>query len=201
MADDSQLRPGAAAPVGGPGDSNPGPGPGGGKGRRQRAPGAYLRLPIWQRFALAGLIAVVLLVAMVIFVDNNNTNSNPSLNESAEVRANREAEILVKQDQAPRTVRLGRGVAPAAALERVLHAWMAAQISHGAIDGPLKAAKCTARGASTGGRRPFFCAIVAGNVTYPFVGVVDTSARRITYCKRDPPPTPSDNVPVSARCV
>ena len=80
---------------------------------------------------------------MVIFVDNNNTNSNPSLNESAEVRANREAEILVKQDQAPRTVRLGRGVAPAAALERVLHAWMASQISHGAIDGPLKAAKCS----------------------------------------------------------
>ena len=201
MADDSQLRPGAAQPAGGSGASDPGTGPGGGKARRQRAPGAYLRLPIWQRFALAGLIAVVLLVAMVIFVDNNNTNSNPSLNESAEVRANREAEILVSQDQAPHTVRLDRAIAPAAALEHVLHARMASQISRGVIDGPLKAAKCRAHGTSAGGRRPFSCTIVAGNVTYPFVGVVDRSARRITYCKRDPPPTPSDNVPVSARCL
>ena len=109
MADDPQLHPGAA--------------------RRERAPGAYLRLALWQRFALAGLIAVVLLVAMVIFIDHNNTNSNPSLNETAEVRANREAEILVRQDQAPHTVRLVSGLAPAAALERVLHARMASQIA------------------------------------------------------------------------
>jgi hypothetical protein len=181
MADDPQLHPGAA--------------------RRERAPGAYLRLALWQRFALAGLIAVVLLVAMVIFIDHNNTNSNPSLNETAEVRANREAEILVRQDQAPHTVRLVSGLAPAAALERVLHARMASQIARGVIDGPLKAAKCSAHGTPSRGRRPFSCAIVAGQVTYPFAGVVDASARRITYCKRDPPPTPSDNVPPSARCV
>ena len=81
MADDPQLHPGAA--------------------RRERAPGAYLRLALWQRFALAGLIAVVLLVAMVIFIDHNNTNSNPSLNETAEVRANREAEILVGRTRRP----------------------------------------------------------------------------------------------------
>jgi hypothetical protein len=31
--------------------------------------------------------------------------------------------------------------------------------------------------------------------------VVDTSARRITYCKRDPPPVPSQNVPLSPRCL
>ena len=37
-------------------------------------------------------------------------------------------------------------------------------------------------------------------MTYPFLGVVDPAARRITYCKRDPPPAPSDNVPVSSRC-
>jgi hypothetical protein len=181
MADDPQLHPGPA--------------------RRERAPGAYLRLALWQRFALVGLIAVVLLVAMVIFIDHNNTNSNPSLNETAEVRANREAEILVRQDQAPHTVRLVSGVAPVAALERVLHARMASQIARGVIDGPLKAAKCSAHGTASGGHRPFSCTIVAGQVTYPFVGVVDASARRITYCKRDPPPTPSDNVPLSARCV
>ena len=69
--------------------------------RRPRAPGAYLRLPVWQRFVLAGVIAVVLLVAMVIFVEHNNTNTNRSLNEAAEVKANRDAVILVRQDQAP----------------------------------------------------------------------------------------------------
>src|SRR5262249_23491430 len=92
--------------------STPGPAPAGTRdvsarsarrARPPRAPGAYLRLPLWQRFLLASMIAVVLLVAMVIYVDQNNTNSNPSLNEAAEVRANREAEILVRQDQAPHT--------------------------------------------------------------------------------------------------
>jgi hypothetical protein len=201
MSDDPQLRPGGAHPVGASGGADPRPAPSRGKVRRQRAPGAYLTLPLWQRFALAGVIAVVLLVAMVIFIDNNNTNSNPSLNEAGEVRANREAEILVKQDQAPHSIRLERGVAPAAALERALHARMAAQVADGVIDGPLRAAKCTATGAASGGRRPFSCTIVVGQVTYPFVGVVDVSARQVTYCKRDPPPAPSDNVPVSARCL
>jgi hypothetical protein len=197
MPDESQSTPGGAPPAVEP-DRR------GGRttaDRRPRAPGAYLRLPIWQRFALAGLIAAVLLVALVIFVEHNNTNTNPSLNEHAEVRANREAEILVTQDQAPHSVPIRRGAAPAQALERVLHARMAAQIHRGVIDGPLKTARCTPRGAPTGGRHPFSCTIEAGQVDYPYLGVVDASARRITYCKRDPPPTPSDNVPVSARCL
>ncbi len=168
--------------------------------RRPRAPGAYLRLPIWQRFALAGVIAVVLLVAMVIYVEHNNTNTNPSLNEASEVRANREAEILVKQDQAPRSVPLQVHLRPAAALEGAIHRRMAAQIASGVLGGSLKAARCRATGAPRDGRRAFSCTIVAGQVSYPFLGVVDTTRRQITYCKRDPPPAPSDNVPVSIRC-
>jgi hypothetical protein len=38
-------------------------------------------------------------------------------------------------------------------------------------------------------------------VSYPFLGVVDLRAKQITYCKRDPPPVPSENIPVSSRCV
>ncbi len=168
--------------------------------RPPRAPGAYLRLPIWQRFLLAGVIAVVLLVAMVIYVDHNNTNSNPSLNEAAEVRANREAETLVRQDQAPHTVILRAHVAPRAALEQAIHERMAAQVAAGAIDGPAKAARCSQSGATNGGRTAFTCAIFAGAVSYPYLGVVDSGRHRVTYCKRDPPPSPSDNVPVSPRC-
>jgi hypothetical protein len=197
MPDETDLTPTGAEPTRAPEQ----PGDTAGAGRRPRAPGAYLRLPLWQRFALAGGITAVLLIALVIFVEHNNTNSNPSLNEAAEVRANREAEILVAQDQAPHTVRLQRGAHAAASLEGALHARMASQIRAGVIDGPLKAAECVQRGAASGGRHAFSCTIEAGQVTYPFLGVVDTSTRRIAYCKRDPPPTPSDNVPVSSRCV
>jgi hypothetical protein len=38
-------------------------------------------------------------------------------------------------------------------------------------------------------------------VGYDFLGVVDPKARRLTYCKRDPPPAASDNVRVSRRCL
>lgn len=168
--------------------------------RPPRAPGAYLRLPVWQRFVLASVIAVALLVAMVIYVDRNNTDSNPSLNEASEVQANREAEVLVEQDQAPHTVQLTAHVAPAIALERTIHARLAAQIAAGAIDGPLKPARCRPTGPPSGGRHPLSCTVVAGEVTYPFLAVADLPAHSLTYCKRDPPPAPSDNVPVSARC-
>jgi hypothetical protein len=169
--------------------------------RRVRAPGAYLALPLWSRFVLAALVAVGLLVAMVLFVERNNTNANPSLNEASEVQANREAEVLVAQDQTPHVVRLAAGAAPAAALERAIHARMAAQVAGGAIAGPLKATRCQPRGPATAAGRPYSCTVLAGGVTYPFLGVVDTRARRVTYCKRDQPPVPSDNVPVSRRCL
>lgn len=174
--------------------------PPGRKPRPPRAPGAYLRLRLWQRFAISILVAVVLLAAMVAFVARHNTNSPTSTNDAAQVQANRDAEILIEQDQAPRSTRLSRGLAPAAALEQAIHAHLAGKIAAGAISGPLKRARCRASGPTAPGRRGFSCSVVAGSVAYPFLGVVDTAARRITFCKRDPPPVPSDNVPVSRRC-
>jgi hypothetical protein len=41
----------------------------------------------------------------------------------------------------------------------------------------------------------------AADVNYDFLGVVDVPAHRLTYCKRDEPPVPSMNIPVSRRCV
>jgi hypothetical protein len=177
-------------------DSQPGQRP-----RRPRAPGAYLALPLWARFAVTIVITLSLLAALVIYVSNNNTNSNPTLNEASEVRANREAEILVAEDQAPHTVRLAAGEEPAAAVEHVIRQRIASQIAAGAIDGPLQRTSCRPSGSRPGGRTAFSCEVVAGSVTYPFLGVVDTGVRSVTYCKRDPPPAPTDNVPLSRRCM
>ena len=171
------------------------------RGRRRRAPGAYLALPLWARFALTIVVTLGLLAAMVIYVSNNNTNSNPTLNEASEVRANREAEILVAEDQAPHTLRLAAGQKPATAVQRAIRHRISSQIAAGAIDGPLQRTSCRATSSRPGGRTAFSCAVVADSVTYPFLGVVDTGARTVTYCKRDPPPAPTDNVPVSRRCV
>jgi hypothetical protein len=159
-----------------------------------------LARPLWQRFALSLFVAAVLVVAMVLYVNGHNTNSPTSTNPAAAVQANRDAEILIAQDQAPRSAILARGQSPAAGLERSVHARMAGQVKAGSIDGALHPARCHAVGSRTASRRPFSCSIVAGGVTYPFLGVVDTARRRITYCKRDQPPVASDDIPVSARC-
>jgi hypothetical protein len=165
-----------------------------------RAPGAYLRIPLWQRFALAGLVTVAVLVALVVFVDNNNTDSPKSTNPASDVQANREAEILVAQDQAPHTARLPGGVTPAQAAARVVQANMRRRIARGELAGPLQRTSCRSGGRQTNSRRAFSCTAVAASVSYPFVGVIEQRERRITYCKRDPPPAPSDDVAVSPRC-
>jgi hypothetical protein len=168
--------------------------------RPSRAPGAYLPLPLWQRFALAGLIAVAALVAMIVYVSRHNTDSPASTDPNAAVQANREAEILVAQDQAPRVVRAGQGVAPLAAITAAVRADMRRRIATGSLGGPLQRLRCRPTGPARGQRGAFSCTVLAGSVTYPFLGVVDAATGRVTYCKRDPPPTPSDNVAVKARC-
>lgn len=169
--------------------------------RRQRAPGAYLNLALWQRFTLAFVVATALMVAMIVFVSQNNTNFNPSTNLAQSDRANRDSEILIAQDQAPRRARLPRGVAPAAGLAEAIHAQLAAQVRQGGISGPLTAAHCHAAGRVTGPRRAFACTGQSGGVVYPFAGVVEPNRRRITFCKRDPPPVASETVLLSPLCL
>jgi hypothetical protein len=137
---------------------------------------------------------------MVAFVNSHNTNSPPSTNPADAVQANREAEILVAQDQAPHVARLPRGLAPSVGVARVVHGHLAGQVASGSISGPVRTARCQATGAHTATKRAFSCRVESGDVTYPFLAVVDIGAGRATYCKRDPPPAPSDNVPVSRRC-
>jgi hypothetical protein len=169
--------------------------------RRTRAPGAYLALPLWGRYLLASAIAVVLLVLMIMFVSQHNTNSPTETNPAGERRANHEAELLTAQDQAPRTAVYPAGLSAQAGVDYVIHARMAERVSFGAISGPLERAACRATGIRIGSSVGFNCRILAGNVYYPFLASADTRTRRVTYCKHDPPPSPSDYVPVSSRCT
>jgi hypothetical protein len=150
---------------------------------------------------LATTVGLVLLVGMVIWVANHNTDSGPSnSNPTATVKLNEEARVLVEQDQVPRVAPLPRGLPLAAAVARVVHARVAASVSDGAISGPLKPARCRPTGARSGTMVGFSCTVTTGGVNYPFLAAADTAARRVTSCKRDPPPVPSENVPVSSRC-
>jgi hypothetical protein len=166
---------------------------------RTRAPGAYTNLPLGLRFALALLVAGVLLAVMIVWVRGHNTDSPPSTNPASQVRANREAGILIEQDQAPHTVRLPAGVSGSSAMASVVHARMARQVASGVISGPLRPARCRP-GGRAGTRTEFRCTIDSGSVNYLFTGVVDSARGRVTYCKRDLPPVPSENIPVSRRC-
>jgi hypothetical protein len=145
-------------------------------------------------------LAAVLAIALVVFVDNHNTDSLAPESPTAAVRANQEAEIVVAQDQAPRLARLTATTSGQAGFADVIRGDMSRRIASGQIGGPLRRVSCRGTGSSAG-RSGFSCAVTAGGFNYAFVGVLDNRARRVTYCKRDPPPVPSENVPVSRRCT
>lgn len=159
-----------------------------------------IRPPLWARWALSLGIGVLLLAGLVVFVHSNDDNGEATQNPAAVERANREAEIVVQQDQAPHTARLAGGAAPRAGIASAVRADMRAMIGQGVIEGPLGQTGCRRAGAR-GARVAFRCTAVAAGVKYPFLGVVDTSSRRVTYCKHDQPPVPRMNIPVSRRCT
>jgi hypothetical protein len=148
-------------------------------------------------FAVAG----ALLIALIRFVDANQQDSNQATeNAAGAAQQNEESAVLVAEDQAPHTVRVNAGTPPSTAIERAIHADMLYLIEHQVLDGPLGRTSCSETGRGIGSRVAFTCTVEAGNVSYPFLGVVDVTARQLTYCKRDPPPIPSENIPVSPRC-
>ena len=73
-------------------------------------------------------------------------------------------------------------------------------IDNAVIEGPLIRVTCTGTGTHAG-RPAFRCSAVADGISYPFFGVVNLRARRVTYCKRDAPPVPSLNIPLNRRCL
>src|ERR1700744_5931862 len=152
-----------------------------------------LRPPLWVRWVLALGVGLILLVALVLFVRHNSNNSEATQSPAAIARANREAEVVVAQDQAPHVVALKSGSNARGALTRAVRADMNTMVNNGIIDGPLSRLVCKQTGAH-GARLAFSCTAVAAGVNYPFLGVVDTRVHRVTYCKRDEPPVPSMNI-------
>lgn len=160
-----------------------------------------VRLPLWLRWVASIVVAIAAIVALVLFVDSNSGNGPANVKPAAAAQQNREAEILVSEDQAPHSVRIAAAAHPAAALAAAVRANMAQRIARGEIDGPITRTACTPTGDRSASRLSFTCRAVAGNVSYPFFGIVDLSVRRATYCKRDPPPIPSENIPISRKCL
>ena len=165
----------------------------------------FRKPPMWARMALALGVAAALIVALVVWV-HHATSDTPSeapvSNPKAVAEQNREASIVVGQDQQPHVVALAAGAAaaPEAAVRHAVTGYMSAQIGHGWIDGPLMRSSCERAGGSSA-RQVWHCTVVAANVNYPFDAVVEPVSRQLTYCKRDLPPVPSMNIPVSARCT
>jgi hypothetical protein len=155
---------------------------------------------MWAKWVLSLAVGAILLAALIIYVDNHNTDSPPSQNLASQTQANREAALVIERDQAARVVKLGHRVTPVTGLKRAIHGTMSGLINRGTIDGPLQRVRCTRHGGGTG-TLGYSCVATANDVNYDFLGVVNVPAHQLTYCKRDEPPVPSMNIPVSPRCV
>lgn len=169
--------------------------------RRRRGFGG---LPRWTQFAVTFGIAAIVIVAVVLYVHhvgNDSGQEAPITSPRAVKEENREANILVRQDQAPHVATIAAGTSPADGLRAAVLKYMRHQIDIGVISGPLTKAACMARSGSTSTRSALRCDVTAAQVTYPFYGVVATQSGQITYCKKDQAPIPSMNVPLAAKCL
>jgi hypothetical protein len=169
--------------------------------RRRRGFGA---LPRWTQFAITFGAAAIVIVAVVLYVHhagNDTSQEAPVTSQKAVKEENREANILVRQDQTPHVTTLATGQSAAAGLRSAVVAYMRHQITLGVISGPLSKTSCVTRGGSTSARTALRCSATAASVTYPFYGVVQAPSGQITYCKKDQAPVPGMNVPLSAKCV
>lgn len=158
--------------------------------------------PLWARWLLTILTFAVLTLAVVVFVhDHSEGTSAPTKSErEAEVEANREGNVVIEEDQAPHTARLGAGVATLTALERAISGDAHGRIQSGNLTGPFQSVHCEAKSVA-GANRAFRCTVYAAGVAYPYLAVLNAHTRQFTWCKLDPPPVSSaPEVPVSARC-
>jgi hypothetical protein len=155
---------------------------------------------LWMRWAISIAVGVAVIAALVVFVESNQSNSEATGSAKSLERENREAQIIVGADQVPHTVTLKSGQSVSAGLVAAVRADIRHRLTTGNIQGRVQKVGCRRAGAS-GGRVAYSCVAQVQNVKYPFVGVFTAKSKRITYCKRDVPPIPTENIPVSPRCT
>jgi hypothetical protein len=155
---------------------------------------------LWMRWAISITVGVAVIAALVVFVEHNNNNSEAKGSAKSLERENQEAQIIVGADQMPHTVKLRSGQSVPAEFVAAVRADIRHRLKTGNIQGRVQKIDCHRSGARSG-RIAYSCVAQVQNVKYPFVGVFTAQSKRITYCKRDLPPLPSENIPVSARCT
>ena len=154
---------------------------------------------LWMRWAVSITVSVVVIAALVVFVEHNNSNSDAKASTKALERENQEAQVIVGADQVPHTVTLKNGQSVQAGFVAAVRADVRHRLKTGNIQGRVQKIDCHRSGARAG-RVAYSCVAQVQNVKYPFVGAFTAKSKRITYCKRDLPPLPSENIPVSPSC-
>jgi len=170
----------------------------------RRAIDAMRSLPLAARWALTiAAYALAIVAAVIVVHDVNGRGSTSSRAEAqAVVEANREGRIAIAQDEAPHTAALRGGEPAPLALQAAIGQDVRARIAQHELTGPLQSIGCAGAGPARDARKPYDCTVHSAGLAYPFVAVLDERARRLTWCKVDPPPTPGAplEVPVSAAC-
>jgi hypothetical protein len=151
------------------------------------------------RWAISIVVGVLAIAALVVFVEHNNSNSNANGSAKALERENQEAQVIVGADQVPHTVTLKSGQSVPGGFVAAIRADVRHRVKTGNIQGRVQKIGCHRAGARRG-RVAYSCIAQVQNVNYPFVGTFTAKSKQITYCKRDLPPLPSENIPVSPRC-
>jgi hypothetical protein len=162
------------------------------------------RLPSWAQWTISLGLAGFVVAALVVFVDRAQPTANEPASvtrHSAVVEQNREARLLVAEDEEPHVLRIARPTPPRVAIRLAVAALMRAELRVGLISGPFQRATCRPRAGRPPTRAAFTCTAEAANVNYLLAGVVDPARRRVTICKRDLPPIPGLDVPLSRRCT
>lgn len=155
-------------------------------------------LPLWLRWVLT--VSVVGVIAIALIAALHGSGGSSEKDAAALLRADRASRALVSRDQGPHSASLSAGVSPQIALQRAIAADVRGRVHRHQLGGPARRARCVRSGPTGVARLGFRCSARAGQVGYPYVGVVDLPARRLTWCKFDAPPGEQLAVPVSPRC-
>lgn len=154
-------------------------------------------LPLWVRWALALIAFAGLGIVLWGAIHASSSPSAADLRGAAE--ASRIDRLVVQADQAPHHGALAPGLRPAQALQRAIGEDVRSRIRRHDLSGRLESVRCRPETA-VGARHELRCTARVSGFGYPFVGVVDRRAQRVTWCKRDPSPTAAQNVPLSRAC-